>query len=144
MSGPQTLRALVIDDNAVNGKLAEAILRSYAVRVDHAASGEAGLAMLGERGYDMVLLDVGLPGMGGDQVCAAIRGDARLAGTFVVAYTAHAYEEQKQKFLAAGFDGLLIKPISLTSARRVLRPVLSRAQQLPDWDKTQKLAVLKA
>lgn len=69
--------------------------------------------------------------------------DPALARTFVVAYTAHAYETHKQKFLAAGFDDLLIKPISLTSLRRVLRPVLLRAQKLPNWDVTQKLAVLK-
>jgi CheY-like chemotaxis protein len=144
MSKSKTLRALVIDDTPVNGKLAEALLRSYAVKVDLAESAEAGLAMLYEQSYDMALLDIELPGMQGDEMCQLIRQDPNLAGLFVVAYTAHAYDEQKQRFLAAGFDDLLIKPISLISARRVLRPVLSRSKQCPTWDVTQSMALLKA
>lgn len=142
MNPDTNLRALVIDDNPVNGQLAAAILATYAVKVDLAANGEDGLAMLGAKPYDMVLLDVSMPGMPGDEVCQTIRKDPALAQTFVVAYTAHAFEAQKQKFLAAGFDDLLIKPISLTSIRTVLKPVLTRSAQRPKWDVTQKLKTL--
>lgn len=142
MSQRQPLKALIIDDNAVNSQLAEAILLTYGVRVDNAADGETGLKMLWASNYDLVLLDISMPGMHGDQVCKTIRKDPMLHQTFVVAYTAHAFEAQKQRFLAAGFDDLLIKPISLESVRKVLKPVLSRAERRPRWDITQKLATL--
>jgi len=57
-----------------------------------------------------VLLDVGLPGMGGAEVCAAVRAEPRLAGLRVLAWTA-GDEDALGALLAAGFDGLLAKPL---------------------------------
>ena len=73
--------------------------------------------------YDLVLLDISMPGINGVEVCQHIRADQALQGLRVIASTAHVYPEQQAHFLAHGFDAVLIKPIS----RQALQEVLSVA-----------------
>ena len=71
-------------------------------------------------GIDVVFLDISMPGMSGEEVLARLRADPRFAGLHVIAYTAHALHEEKQRLIDAGFDDLLIKPISLTAVESAL------------------------
>jgi two-component system cell cycle response regulator DivK len=105
-------RILVVDDHPVNRKLATMLLGGAGYPIEEAASGEEALARLATGGFDAVLLDVSMPGLSGSEVCARIRADPELRPLRVVAYTAHAFEDECNKILAAGFDALVTKPVS--------------------------------
>lgn len=106
-------RILVVDDNSVNRKLAIALLKKRGWEIAEAQSGEQALEMLRASPFDYVLLDIGMPGIDGCEVCRRIR----LAGVSgllrVIAYTAHAMESEKQEIMAAGFDDIIIKPVTI-------------------------------
>ncbi|WP_026687587.1 response regulator [Azovibrio restrictus] len=106
-------RVLVVDDNAVNRKLAVAMLRKRGWEADEAEDGFAALRMLESTAYDHVLLDISMPGLDGEEVCRRIRSMADTRGLHVVAYTAHALESEKQRIMAAGFNDIIIKPMTM-------------------------------
>jgi two-component system, chemotaxis family, chemotaxis protein CheY len=113
-------KVLVVDDNAVNRKLAAALLRRRGMHVEEADSGQAALEMLRVGQFDSVLLDISMPVMDGKEVCQILRSTPELAVLRVIAYTAHAMESERQSIMAAGFDDLLVKPISGQDLLRVL------------------------
>lgn len=114
------MHVLIVDDNPVNRLLPSAILRKEGCSVAEAANGEDALAYLAREKVDCVLLDISMPGLSGEEVCERIRKDASLAGLRVIAYTAHAMPEEKQRIMGAGFDDLLIKPISRAGLLKAL------------------------
>jgi CheY-like chemotaxis protein len=128
MEPTHALRALVIDDNAVNRMLAVELLDVHQIAADEALEGASGLAMLRQNQYDLVLLDISMPGIDGEKVCRIIRDDPATAGLYIVAYTAHAFADEKERMLAAGFDALLIKPVSFHSLAEAIEPVLVAAE----------------
>lgn len=106
-------RTLVVDDNAINRKLAVALLKRRGWATEEAENGLVALDRLANSGpFDHVLLDISMPEMDGEEVCRRIRSSAAWSGLRVVAYTAHALESEKQRIMSAGFDDILIKPIS--------------------------------
>lgn len=122
-----THRVLVVDDHPVNRKLATMLLRGAGYHIDEAASGEEALARLSADSFDSVLLDVSMPGLSGSEVCARIRAHASLRRLRVVAYTAHAFEEECNQILAAGFDALVTKPVSKTRLLAAVDPQAAAA-----------------
>lgn len=100
----------VIEDNADNRLLIDAILGDLYVLEEYTTGSEA-LAMMPTRPPALVLLDVSLPGLDGLDVLARIREDAALGSVPVVAVTAHAMAGDRQRYLAAGFDAYVAKPI---------------------------------
>lgn len=121
-------RVLVVDDHPVNRQLPAMLLRGTEWVCESAASGEEALAKLNAAPYDVVLLDISMPDLSGDEVCRRIRADARFSNLRVIAYTAHAMEEAKNSILAAGFDSLLTKPISKQTLFGALEDVAPRGQ----------------
>jgi two-component system chemotaxis response regulator CheY len=113
-------KVLVVDDNSVNRKLAVALLKRRGMYVEEADGGSVALEMLKNGQFDSVLLDISMPVMDGTEVCQIIRNTPDLMGLKVVAYTAHAMESERQSIMAAGFDDLLVKPISGQDLLRVL------------------------
>ena len=111
--------ALVVDDNQLNSGLAGHMLKRLGWRSLPAANGREALKLLAEHEFDLVLLDLRMPDMSGEEVCRRIREDLGNLGLPVVAYTAHGMPEERKRMLQAGFSGLLIKPISLDDVRRV-------------------------
>jgi two-component system cell cycle response regulator DivK len=100
----------VIEDNLDNRLLLDAILGDDFVIDEYSAGAEA-LAAMPRRVPDVVLLDVSLPGMDGLEVLARMRSDPTLRDVPVVAVTAHAMRGDRERYLAAGFDGYVPKPI---------------------------------
>ena len=100
----------VVEDNADNRLLVDAILGDQFELVEYAAGVEA-LAGMQARRPDLVLLDVSLPGMDGLEVLARLRDDPGLGAVPVVALTAHAMAGDRERYLAAGFDDYVAKPI---------------------------------
>jgi CheY-like chemotaxis protein len=113
-------RVLIIDDNAVNRRLAELLFMRLGWQVATVASGEQALLDLVMHRYDLVLLDISMPGINGVEVCQHIRADQELRTLRVIAYTAHAYPEDHEHFLASGFDAVLVKPISPRALQELL------------------------
>jgi len=122
MSGKSGERlALVVDDVPVNRQLAAAFLARLGWGVADADSGRAALEWLGRNtAVDLVLLDIGMPDLNGEDVCRELRCNPRFAGLSIVAYTAHALPGDVERFLANGFNAVLIKPISLQMVRDVI------------------------
>lgn len=108
-------RILIVDDHPINRRLPAVILGDAGWIIDEAANGEDALTRLGSASYDAVLLDISMPGMSGEDVCRRIRANGRLQHLRVIAYTAHAMEENRDDIMNAGFHGILVKPISRQS-----------------------------
>lgn len=106
------LKVLVVDDQAVNRLLPTTLLKQKGCGVMETDSAEAALEILEQREFDCILLDISMPGMSGIELCQLLRARESTRRTRIVAYTAHAMPEERTDILNAGFDDLLIKPIS--------------------------------
>src|SRR5581483_11592577 len=110
---PARYHLLLAEDNPINQKLAVRLLEKRGHTVDVAGNGKEALAALERQPYDLVLMDLQMPEMGGMEATAAIR--AAEAGTGrhqpIVAMTAHAMKGDRERCLDAGMDGYLSKPI---------------------------------
>ena len=113
-------RVLIIDDNAVNRRMAQLVFQKLGWHAETLDSGAGALLHLAAHHYDLVLLDISMPGMNGLEVCQRIRADRTLAGLRVIAYTAHALPEEQQRFRAGGFDDVLVKPTSFQAVQEML------------------------
>jgi two-component system chemotaxis response regulator CheY len=110
----QSLQVLVVDDVAVNRLLADTFLTRMGHVVHELDSGVAALSWLAQRlDIDLLLLDINMPGLSGEEVCTQLRANPAHACLKIVAYTAHAGAEDKQRYLSHGFDAVLVKPISI-------------------------------
>ena len=103
-------RILVIEDNPDNRLLVQALLEDSYEIVEFETGVDAVQGLLDE-GPDLILLDISLPEMDGTEVLQWIREQEALANTPVVALTAHAMAGDRERFLEAGFDDYLTKPI---------------------------------
>jgi len=103
------VKVLVVEDNERNAKLTRDVLAFAGFEVVLAGSGEACLDAASE--VDVVLMDINLPGMSGVEALAALRA----AGVTVpvAAFTAHAMHDDRDRLLAAGFDGYIEKPVDV-------------------------------
>jgi two-component system cell cycle response regulator DivK len=106
-------RILVVEDNPLNLKLVRDVLTASGYDIVEAQTGEDGVRLAGECGPDLVLMDLQLPGIDGYEALRRIREDARVDGVPVVAVTAFAMREDRERTATAGFDGYLSKPISV-------------------------------
>ena len=106
---------LIVEDNPRNLKLVRDLLAFAGYRTLDASNGEDGVALARAHRPDLVLMDVQLPGIDGVEALARVRADPEIADLRVVALTAFAMKDDRERFLAAGFDGYLEKPISVRS-----------------------------
>ncbi len=106
-------RVLVAEDNQINLKLVKKILDKSGCEVTLAEDGKKAVDMFGQSNFDLVILDMQMPVMGGLEACQLIRQNQKRGGDKIpiVALTAHAFEEDKQKCLDAGMNSFLTKPI---------------------------------
>ncbi len=109
------LRVLLAEDNAINQQIAAELLEGVGVSIDVANNGREALNMLSANGgdtrYDLVLMDLQMPEMDGYQATAHIRDTPSLAELPIIAMTAHATAEERDRCLAAGMRGHITKPI---------------------------------
>jgi len=104
---------LIVDDNEKNVKLARDVLRFAGYRTLEAASGEEAITLAGQRLPDLILMDVRLPGMDGLAAAKLLKSQSRTGAIPLVALTSFAMKGDRERFLTAGFDGYLEKPISV-------------------------------
>ena len=120
-------RILVIEDNALNLKLVRDVLEHAGYAVGSASTGELGVEAASSEPPDLVLLDLQLPGIDGHETLRRLRDDVLPAGVPVVAVTALAMAEDRERAEAAGFDGYLEKPISPRALPGQVAQFLGRA-----------------
>jgi two-component system OmpR family response regulator len=120
-----TLRALLIDDDARIGEHLATYLGPHGVELSQARDGVSGLERLREGGFDVVLLDLTMPGMDGLEVCRRIRESSRIP---ILMLTARGDETDRVVGLELGADDYLPKPYSPRELLARMRAVLRRAQ----------------
>ena len=118
---------VLIEDNERNRKLARDVLTHQGYRVAEAESAEAGLALVARERPSLILMDIHLPGIDGIEALRRLRADAATRSIPVIAVTASAMTHDRQKILAAGFDGYQSKPISVRPFLAAVREALDRA-----------------
>jgi len=121
-------RALVVDDNAINRRVARSFLEIHGLHISEASDGNHALEVLSHDKFDIVLMDIHMPGLDGAEAFKRLRtsgGPNRL--TPVIALTADSMHGDREKFLAKGFDGYVSKPIE----ERTLVTAITRILALP-------------
>ena len=128
-AAPAARTVLCIEDNASNFKLIERVLEGRRwLRLVNAVNGEAGLEMAFRLRPDLILLDLNLPDINGDELLRRLRADARTHGTRIVMVSADATESQRKKLLDGGADSYITKPFDIHELRRAvdsLQPALA-------------------
>ena len=105
---------LVVEDNDMNMQLVEYLLEEGGYHIVKAASGEEALTITGRgKKPDLILMDIHLPGMDGLSVVREMKADPRTKKIPILALTAHAMRGDKDRFLEAGCDGYISKPIDV-------------------------------
>ena len=102
---------LAVDDNAVNLKLIAALLQRVGFQVDTADSGRAAVSAAQRKAYDLILMDIQMPGMDGVAAAAEIRRLGGSATPPIVAVTANAMADDRERYLATGLQDYITKPI---------------------------------
>ncbi|HEX2831877.1 MAG TPA: response regulator [Thermoanaerobaculia bacterium] len=107
-------KILVVEDNDMNMQLVEFLLEEGGYEIVKATSGEEALALTRDgTAPDLILMDIHLPGMDGLSVVRAMKAEERTSGIPILALTAHAMRGDKDRFLEAGCDGYISKPIDV-------------------------------
>jgi two-component system cell cycle response regulator len=119
-----TARILVIEDHPINLELMSYLLHAWGHRTLIAADGDEGLAVAQRERPDLIVCDIQMPGLDGYGVARALKADPELRHIPIIAVTAFAMVGDREKALAAGFDGHVSKPIDPAAFMAVLRPFL--------------------
>ncbi len=117
-------RILLIEDNPSNRELTQMVLNGNGFQVDVAEDGQEGLQKVRANLYDLVLMDVRLPGMDGLTLTRMLKSDPKTAGIPIVALSAHAMKGDEQEALAAGCAGYITKPIEVSKFVRQISSYL--------------------
>ncbi|GGE68418.1 histidine kinase [Streptosporangium jomthongense] len=106
-------RVLAVDDNEANLKLVMTLLQDYHIDAEGASSGFEALSKARQKSFDLVFMDLQMPGMDGVETTARLRElDSNNRRTAIIALTAHALADEQERLSRQGFDGYLPKPIS--------------------------------
>ncbi len=116
----KTLSILVVEDNDINQELACAFIEVLGMQADVAENGAIALAMLAQKPYDIVFMDMQMPVMDGLEATKQIRANPAYTGLPIVAMTANAMQEDRQRCLSAGMDDHLPKPLDLHDIENAL------------------------
>jgi len=108
---PQVLRVLVIEDSLDAVHSSVMLLREMGHIADYAINGYVALEVARKFRPDYILLDIGLPGGNGFEVCRQIRADPELRSVKIVAVTAYSDAKYRERAAAVGFDGYYVKPL---------------------------------
>ena len=118
-------RILVVEDNPKNLKLVRDVLQFSGYEVIEATSGEDGVRLAAQEQPDLILMDLQLPGIDGTEALRQIRANDACGAVPVVAVTAFAMNEDRDRAYAAGFDGYLQKPISVRGLQKQVHDFLT-------------------
>jgi two-component system, cell cycle response regulator DivK len=118
---------LIVEDNPKNLKLVRDVLQVRGYRTIEAGTGEEGVQLARDQRPALVLMDIQLPGVSGVEAFRQLRADPATRAIPVVAVTASVMAQERQKVMAAGFDGFQGKPISVRELLDTVRQVLDKS-----------------
>ena len=128
---PSGLAVLAVDDNATNRMLVDLLLRRIGADAELVESGREAVDAAARRRFDVILMDISMPGMDGVEALQGIRDAEARAGAFpvpAIAVTANAMTHQVDEYLACGFDAHVAKPIQAEALFRAISACLQRGQ----------------
>jgi two-component system, cell cycle response regulator DivK len=120
---------LIVEDNPKNLKLVRDTLQVKGYQTIEAGTGEEGVQLAREQHPALVLMDIQLPGISGVEAFRRLREDPTTRTIPVVAVTASVMAQERQKVMAAGFDGFQGKPISVRELLETVRQILDKSAQ---------------
>ena len=115
-----SINIMVVDDNEVNLRLAEIILHKHKARVTTARSGEQAIDYASMNSYDIIFMDLHMPGLDGYETTNKIREITPGKQPVIIALTANALPQEKEKVSQSGMNGILIKPVSDAVLNKVI------------------------
>ena len=122
---------LVVEDNERNMKLLRDVLAASGYRTLEARTGSLAVELAQRHVPEVVLMDVQLPDVDGVEALRRIRTDIRTASVPIVAVTAQAMDGDRERFLRAGFDGYLSKPVDITELLVLVRSYCASVDRPP-------------
>jgi len=119
---PITISILVVEDHKLNQQMLQHFFQKINAQADFVDSGQAAIDILRKKHFELVLMDVSMPGMDGITATRLIMGDALIPQKpVIVALTAHAFEEDKQRCFDAGMQDFMTKPVTLDVFTQIIR-----------------------
>jgi CheY-like chemotaxis protein len=127
-TGPRNLRILLAEDNAINQKIARALLEKRGHSVALAINGRQALEQWEQHSFDVILMDVQMPEMDGFEATGLIRQQEQISGQRIpiIALTAHALKGDEERCLSAGMDSYVTKPIQAKQLFLAIESVLAK------------------
>ncbi|MCL1140166.1 two-component sensor histidine kinase BarA [Shewanella pneumatophori] len=116
----ENLSVLAVDDNPANLKLIDTLLKELVTQVQVADNGELAVQLAKERSYDLIFMDIQMPGTDGITATKLIRSHSLNRNTPIIAVTAHAIAEERERISTSGMDGYLPKPIDEAALKGVI------------------------
>ena len=125
------MRVLFVDDDAMNRRVVKDMLKVAGVEMDEAEDGEKGLLQIGEQTYDVILMDLRMPGMDGLTAIGHIRErEDEKANTPIIVVTADTSVNIKEDCLAGGADDIMLKPVAMKPLFKMMgQHIASRMQR---------------
>lgn len=120
---------LIAEDNAANKTLIKDILTMHGYKIAEARDGDEAIGKARELLPDLILMDIQMPGMDGMTAGVLLKGDPVTSGIKIIALTSFAMCGDREKFLAAGFDGYLAKPIDTRKLPDLVKGWLDRKEK---------------
>ncbi len=120
---------LIVEDNEKNRKLVRDVLQFKGYRLAEADTGEEGIRLARELHPDLILMDIQLPGIDGATALRQLRADPATRMIPALAVTASAMIQDRQKIMAAGFEGYQSKPLNVKAFLEAVRQVLDRTSE---------------
>ena len=117
---------LIVEDNEKNRKLVRDVLQHRGYRTLEAETGEDGVRLAREHRPALILMDIQLPGIDGIEALRQLRADDATRAIPVIAVTASALDRDRQKIMAAGFDGYQSKPLNVKAFMAAVDAVFGR------------------
>lgn len=113
-------KVIVVEDNPLNMELVVEMLTAFGFEVETAVNGEDAVKMAEKKVYDLIVMDIELPGMDGVAATRIIRSKPGYEHTPAIALTAYSMKGDRERFLAEGFDEYVPKPVDVTAFMKVL------------------------
>lgn len=126
LAATQNVRILVVEDNLINQKLAQQVLKRFGYSIQIAENGQEALDLLKKTQYDLILMDIQMPIMDGYTTTRFIRTTLQ-SSVPIIAMTAHALASEREQCLQAGMNDFIPKPFQLDELQRIMRKYLPSA-----------------